>query len=479
MKVHKDREMWPGADGGFLDSIEHAIAEKMQAGYADEARYGFVAQLANATPPVNETFQRMLRARILTELTKNTKEDKQPMTIKDRLYTINFRRLSLVGALATIVILALAIAAFPRLHVWQPEMEDSASQIDSGDIDALADRLNEEPTSRTVLVFPGEYSQTLEMALAERIQHQIVSLTLDDASAMPPIHAALGALLPSSGLVDVVLVDQGATDTAHQVRATLEQQLYRLYRPGEAGTEAFGALERNRYAVGPEGVTLEPVGAVFENGVELVAGGVLDDPQPGEPLRLAFDWRVMGPVDDSVVVFAHLICDGSQLVAQRDAVPGNGLFPVESWEPGELVRDQFALLLPPDLPAGEYEIQVGIYNDTSGQRYRVTAPEEGAYYVVVKRYAPKDAGSPTTVTLSASDASLIPATTPTPTSKGYTSAAAPWSDGGTPSAELTTTIDISDWQIYEDDEREFQLRYPDRWRAEVIMCFHRGALIGG
>ena len=388
MNVQEDRDTWIGADGGFLDSIEHAIAEKMRAGHADEARYGFVAQLANATPPVNETFQRMLRARILTKVTKNTKEDKQPMTIRERLHTVNFRRLSLVGALATIVILALAIAVFPRVR--QPEMEDFASQIDSGDIDALADRLNEEPTSRTVLVFPGEYAETLEMALAERIQHQIVLLTLDDAPAMPAIYAALGAVLPSSGLVDVILVDQGATDTAHQVRATLEQQLYRLYRPGEVGTETFGTLERNRYAVGPKDVTLEPVGAVFENGVELVAAGVLDDPQPGKLLRLAFDWRVMEPVDDSVVVFAHLICDGSQLVAQRDAVPGNGLFPVESWEPGELVRDQFALLLPPEPPEGEYEIQVGIYDPTGGLRYRVTAPEEGAWHIVIKRYAPQD-----------------------------------------------------------------------------------------
>jgi hypothetical protein len=90
-------------------------------------------------------------------------------------------------------------------------------------------------------------------------------------------------------------------------------------------------------------------------------------------------------VNDSVVVFAHLICDGGRLVAQRDAVPGNGVFPVEGWEPGELVRDQFALLLPPELPAGECEIQVGIYNPTSGQRYRATG-EEGGPYVIVRQF---------------------------------------------------------------------------------------------
>jgi hypothetical protein len=391
MNVQKDRDMWIDTDDSFLDSVERAITEKMQAGYADEARYGFTARLANATPPVNETFQRVLRARILTELTRNTEKEKRTMTIRNRVQTINFWRLSLAGGLAAMLILTLAFAISQHIRVGEPEMRVAvptvapASQLASGDVDALADQLNEEPTSRTVVVFPGDYAETL----ARHVQHEVVPLTLKDALAMPAIHAALGAALPSSGLVDVIMVDPEATDAERSVRIALEQQLYRLYRPGGAGTETFGALERNQYVVGPEDVKLEPIGAVFENGVELVAAGILDDPQPGEPLRLAFDWRVMEPVDDSVVVFAHLICDGGRLVAQRDAVPGNGLFPAEGWEPGELVRDQFALLLPAELPTGEYEIQVGIYNPTSGQRYRVTGPEGGAY-VVVRQFTVED-----------------------------------------------------------------------------------------
>ncbi|MDY7075424.1 MAG: hypothetical protein SXV54_00735 [Chloroflexota bacterium] len=52
------------------------------------------------------------------------------------------------------------------------------------------------------------------------------------------------------------------------------------------------------------------------------------------------------------------------------------------------MRDRFALLFPPE---GEYEILVGIYDPTGGLRYRVTAPEEGAWHIiVVKRYAPQD-----------------------------------------------------------------------------------------
>jgi hypothetical protein len=384
MNVQKDRDKRAGADNGFLDSIERAITEKKQAGYADEVRYGFTAQLANATPPVSATFEQALRARVLAELTENTQEERRQMTISDRLTTINFRRLSLVGALASAAILAVAIALFPRVRVWQPEgaperpMEEVTLPLDPRDINALADQLNREPALGIVLVFPGDYAGTL----AEQVRHEVVPLTLNGAVAIPAIHAALGAALPSSGLVDMVMVSQEASDVERSVRIALEERLYRLYRPGGAAAETFGTLERVQYVVGSEDVALKPIGTTFENGVELVAVGILDDAQPGEPLRLAFDWRVMEPVDDPVVVFAHLVYGGGQIVAQRDAVPGNGLFPIEDWEPGELVRDQFALLLPPELPAGAYEVQVGIYNPTSGQRYIVTGPAGGPFLAV-------------------------------------------------------------------------------------------------
>jgi hypothetical protein len=317
--------MWMGEDDRILNSIEHAIAEKMEAGQADEARYGFAARLANATPPVDDAFQRALSVRLLVELTESTEAEKGRLTIRDRLGVIDFRRLSLVGALAAALILVLAVAAFPRLRVWQRESgtDGAARRLDPGDVDALVDRLNSEPSARAVMVFPGDYAETL----AGHIRHEVVALTLNRALPMPAIHAVLGAALPPSGLVDVIMVDPETTDADRPVRTALETQLYRLYRPGETGTEMFGALERNQYVVGPDDVALEPVGVVFDNGVELVAAGVLDEPRPQEPLRLALDWRVMEPVDDSMVVFAHLICDGGRAngcgISSRSSCPGS------------------------------------------------------------------------------------------------------------------------------------------------------------
>jgi hypothetical protein len=38
--------------------------------------------------------------------------------------------------------------------------------------------------------------------------------------------------------------------------------------------------------------------------------------------------------------------------------------------------------LPPELQAGEYELQVGIYSPTTGQRYRLIEPEEDICLIV-------------------------------------------------------------------------------------------------
>jgi hypothetical protein len=429
-----------------LNAVEGAIAEREQHGQAEETRFGFAATVANATPPVDEGFQQTLRERIMAEANAQAAQEthrnwknvilsvvegpsvvegsnvvegpkrngvipsvveglkrsgvilsvvegskRSVITAVEGLgRVLLFKRwpLSLRGGLTAALILVLALVAVLYIVPGQPgngsgpgveERISRMSPLPQGDVDALAARLNGEPAPRTVAVFPPDYAPSL----AERIQHDVVPLVFDGASA-------LGAVLPARGLVDVILVHPH--DLMEDVRATLERQLYRLYRPG-VSPESFGVLQRTLYVAGPDAVTLAPVDARFENGLELMAASVLDDPQPDAPLRIALEWRTEQPVADPVAVFTHLFCDG-RLVAQRDAVPGNGAFPVPSWQPGEGVRDQFALYLPSELPTGACQVQVGIYHATQGQRYSLTEAgvdtTEGNTAVIIQQLTVKD-----------------------------------------------------------------------------------------
>ena len=50
------------------------------------------------------------------------------------------------------------------------------------------------------------------------------------------------------------------------------------------------------------------------------------------------------------------------MAAQRDSQPGGGTSPTTDWTPGESVIDRHALLVPLDLPAGEYALIAGLYD---------------------------------------------------------------------------------------------------------------------
>ena len=107
---------------------------------------------------------------------------------------------------------------------------------------------------------------------------------------------------------------------------------------------------------------------------------------PGGELRLTLLWRALQPMEDNYTVFVHILGAvrneerGNYLWGQRDAVPGNGDLPTTGWSPGEEIIDQYTVKLDDDAPAGEYQIEVGMYERTSGRRLPVTTaegPQEG------------------------------------------------------------------------------------------------------
>ena len=82
-------------------------------------------------------------------------------------------------------------------------------------------------------------------------------------------------------------------------------------------------------------------------------------------MRMALDWRIEEQVNDSLVMYVHVLRDGVELVAQRDAIPGNGLFPVTEWTPGEVVRDPRHLQIAGDAPPGRYRLLAALVDPAS------------------------------------------------------------------------------------------------------------------
>lgn len=92
-------------------------------------------------------------------------------------------------------------------------------------------------------------------------------------------------------------------------------------------------------------------------------------------LTLTLYWESAAAVTANYKVFVHVMDEDGRIVAQVDRFPANGMAPTHRWQPGDLVRDPYQIPLPPDLPAGSYQVTIGLYTEAAG---RLTAVGENA-----------------------------------------------------------------------------------------------------
>jgi hypothetical protein len=70
-------------------------------------------------------------------------------------------------------------------------------------------------------------------------------------------------------------------------------------------------------------------------------------------------------------VFVHVLDTNGNLAFQQDKLTLNELLPTSRWEPNKIYRDPYAMVVPSELPAGEYRVVVGVYDAISGERLPV------------------------------------------------------------------------------------------------------------
>jgi hypothetical protein len=102
-----------------------------------------------------------------------------------------------------------------------------------------------------------------------------------------------------------------------------------------------------------------PLQANFDNKVELRG---YDAVREGSNLAVTLSWQALAAMPVDYTVFVHLLGPDGQTVAQHDGQPfWEVALPTSTWQPGELLQDKHTLVLPPDLPAGEYHLEMGVY----------------------------------------------------------------------------------------------------------------------
>jgi hypothetical protein len=110
----------------------------------------------------------------------------------------------------------------------------------------------------------------------------------------------------------------------------------------------------------------QPIDARF--GDQFVLRGVTLKRAPDQ-LIVTPTWDVRGQPSADYQVFVHVIDSAGRTVAQVDVAPGGGNAPPTSaWEPGQQIAVPLPLPLPNPLPAGTYQVTLGVYDPQNGQR---------------------------------------------------------------------------------------------------------------
>lgn len=140
---------------------------------------------------------------------------------------------------------------------------------------------------------------------------------------------------------------------------------------GESGQGSLGPLS----VTAPERVYAPPAGLQASGaqfaGVGALAGYRLE--RTGQTLTVTLAWQAAATPAVSYKVFVHF-GGAARVLAQSDAVPAGNTRPTTGWLAGEYVTDTHTLSLPADLPAGAYEIRVGMYDPASAARVPASGP---------------------------------------------------------------------------------------------------------
>jgi 4-amino-4-deoxy-L-arabinose transferase-like glycosyltransferase len=80
---------------------------------------------------------------------------------------------------------------------------------------------------------------------------------------------------------------------------------------------------------------------------------------PGQTLALTLYWQSLQVPDQDYQVQARLVGSPGEILLWRGH-PVHGLYPFTSWRADEFIRDRYALRLPIDAPAGDYDLQLAL-----------------------------------------------------------------------------------------------------------------------
>jgi hypothetical protein len=258
------------------------------------------------------------------------------------------------------ILSTLAVFLLGCLAFWLVETQLVGASVADGrsirEIDALIalsrERLAAYPDCGMVVLGVGNHADSSPIGLLDEFVYP---------REVRFVEQGRGLLLPEACVLYLLAGDDPAAEIWLQANGRLLPGAWPFYQLPPRGEMTAGS---------------EPL-AVWRNGLELLDYQVEGTAAPGQQLILQYTWHVIQQPRprQHFHFFNHFLNEAGEIVAQED---GPGVH-TAYWRPGDVLVTRFYLNLPPDLPAGRYTIQTGVYTWPELRRVRLRRSEETTY----------------------------------------------------------------------------------------------------
>ncbi len=200
--------------------------------------------------------------------------------------------------------------------------------------------------------------ETLLLPIAKHVPEDVRAQWLDDLTAHGPFW-----FVADEG-------DPESLEENRQAHAFVSEHVCKV------DTQWGGSALVSRF-VGRDGTPLPvTISAQFGDQIELAGARLYPSTlRPGGTLCVELDWNALKKPDGDYTVFVHLVDPSGQVVAQTDVQPQGGFAPTSHWKAGTPQIDRHGLILPDNLTAGNYTVQLGLYRSDDQTPLRVTRGE--------------------------------------------------------------------------------------------------------
>ncbi len=184
--------------------------------------------------------------------------------------------------------------------------------------------------------------------------------------------AFLDPLLEDYQRLFVIYWGDAESDPKKRVESWLASHAYK------AGDRWYGDVRLATYGVAPlPEEAADTLDALFGQTVRLRGYSLPGGPfAPGAIIPVTLFWEASSAIEEPYKVSVQMLHNVGRLVGQIDTVPGDGLAPTTSWEPGASLIDRYGVRVPQQTSSGRYTVIVAVYHAVTGERLPVVIDGE-------------------------------------------------------------------------------------------------------